>query len=228
MIDVNRRRNLGFFFDQSVARLPDKVAIIDLFGGRERTSSYRQLDARMDAVARMLARLGVRPGERVAMLIGNRTEFVEVFFGAMRAGAIPLPLNTRLAGDTLTQIITAAACVAAIVDPGSNRDAVAIAERAPVRHRLLLDEEREGFLGFEAEIAKPAPAVEPPPIADDTQAFQPYTSGSTGRPKGAIMTHRGMLWYVAYNQRYWPSAETDRGLIALPLFHKNALRGTVK
>src|SRR5262249_45100574 len=56
----------------------------------------------------------------------------------------------------------------------------------------------------------------------------PYTSGSTGRPKGAIMTHRGMLWYVAYNQRYWPSSENDRGLVALPLFHKNALRGTVK
>jgi long-chain acyl-CoA synthetase len=77
-------------------------------------------------------------------------------------------------------------------------------------------------------MAVPAPAVDPPPICDDTQAFQPYTSGSTGRPKGAIMTHRGMLWYVDYNHRYWPSAESSRGLVALPLFHKNALRGTVK
>jgi long-chain acyl-CoA synthetase len=70
--------------------------------------------------------------------------------------------------------------------------------------------------------------VPPPPIADNAQAFQPYTSGSTGRPKGAIMTHHGMLWYVGYNQRHWPSDENGRGLIALPLFHKNALRGTVK
>src|SRR5215470_3289523 len=224
----NRLRNLGFFFDATVARRPDKVAIIDLFGGGERTSTYRQLDARMDRVAAMLARLGVRPGERVAMLVGNRTEFIEFFFGAMRAGAIPLPLNTRLAGDTLAHIIAGAACVLGVVDPTSNRDAIAIAERAPLRHRLLLDQERDGFLSFEAEMAKPAAAVAPPPIADDTQAFQPYTSGSTGRPKGAIMTHRGMLWYVAYNQRYWPSAESDRGLVALPLFHKNALRGTVK
>src|SRR5215813_8625244 len=106
MSSENRRRNLGFFFDDAVARLPDKVAIIDLFGGRERTATYRQLDQRMDAVARMLARLAVRPGERIAMLIGNRTEFIEVFFGAMRAGAIPLPLNTRLAGPTLERIIT--------------------------------------------------------------------------------------------------------------------------
>ena len=56
--NANRRRNLGFFFDDTVRRLPDKVAIIDLFGGRERTSTYRQLDQRMDGVARMLAALG--------------------------------------------------------------------------------------------------------------------------------------------------------------------------
>lgn len=42
------------------------------------------------------------------------------------------------------------------------------------------------------------------------------------------MTHAGMLWYVGYNQRYWPTNPDDRGLIALPLFHKNAMRGTVK
>ena len=224
----NRQRNLGFFFDPTVRRVPDKVAIIDLFGGRERPSTYRQLDRRMDGVAGMLARLGVRPGERVAMLVGNRTEFVEFFFGAMRAGAIPLPLNTRLAGDTLANIIADAACVLAVVDPSSNRDALAIARRSPLRQRLLLDQEETAFSPSRRRWAKPAASVEPPPIADDTQAFQPYTSGSTGRPKGAIMTHRGMLWYVAYNQRYWPAAESDRGLVALPLFHKNALRGTVK
>jgi long-chain acyl-CoA synthetase len=228
MIMDNRRRNLGFFFDHSVQRVPDKVAIIDLFGGSERHSTYRQLDERMDRVAAMLGRLGVRPGDRVAMIVGNRTEFVEFFFGAMRAGAIPLPLNTRLAGDTLAHIIEDAACVLAVVDPTSNRDAVSLAQRLPLRHRLLLDQEHDGFQFYEAEMGKPAAPVEPPLIADDAQAFQPYTSGSTGRPKGAIMTHHGMLWYVAYNQRYWPSAESDRGLVALPLFHKNALRGTVK
>jgi long-chain acyl-CoA synthetase len=102
--DENRLRNLGFFFDQTVRRLPQKVAIIDLFGGKERHSTYRQLDERMNYVARMLARLGIRPGERVAMLIGNRVEFIEFFFGAMRAGVIPLLLNTRLAAGTLEQL----------------------------------------------------------------------------------------------------------------------------
>ncbi len=225
---VNRRRNLGFFFDDAVARFPDKVCIIDLFGGRERTVTYRELDARMDRVASMIARLGVVPGERVGMLVGNRIEFIEFFFGAMRAGAIPVPLNTRLAPDTLTYIFTSAQCTLALVDPGCNRDAVAITASVPLRHRLLLDKDHPGFLSYETEMAVPAAPVPPPPIADNAQAFQPYTSGSTGRPKGAIMTHHGMLWYVAHNQRYWPASPDDRGLIALPLFHKNALRGTVK
>jgi long-chain acyl-CoA synthetase len=228
MSSEDRRRNLGYFFDDALKRVPDKVAIIDLFGGQERWVTYAELDARMDRVARMLARLGVEPGQRVAMLVGNRSEFVEFFFGAMRAGAIPLPLNTRLAAETIEEIIRSARCVLAVFDPSSHRDAVSIALRIALPRTLLLDELREGLLSFEDEIAKPAPAVTPPRIAEDSQAFQPYTSGSTGRPKGAIMTHRGMLWYVAYNQRYWPSCESDRGLVALPLFHKNALRGTVK
>src|SRR5436190_7961203 len=152
----HRRRNLGFFFDESIKRLPDKIAIVDLFGGLERCSTYRQLDRRMDCVASMLARLGVRRGERVAMLVGNRTEFIEFFFGSMRAGAIPLPLNIRLAGDTLARIIVDAGCALAIVDPASNRDALALTRRLPLRHRLLLDGDEAGFLAFEAEMAKPA------------------------------------------------------------------------
>src|SRR5260221_14294727 len=228
MDNANRLRNLGFFFDASVGRVPDKVAIIDLFGGNERRVTYRQLDERMNAVASMLARLGVSPGERVALLMGNRTEFIEFFFGSMRVGAIPLPLNRRLAADTLERISAEAACTLAAVDPSSHRSALAIARRSRLRQRLVLDQREEDFLSFEEEMAKPAAPVDPPAIADGAQAFQPYTSGSTGRPKGAIMTHEGMLWYVAYNQRYWPCAESDRGLVALPLFHKNALRGTVK
>ena len=226
--NVNRRRNLGYFFDDSVTRVPEKVCIIDLFGGRERQITYRALDERMNRVASALAQLGVKPGERVAMLVGNRVEFIEFFFGSMRAGAIPVLFNTRLAADTLGYIFEDAGCAVALIDPECNREAMEIAARIRLRHRLLLDRTHTGFLSYEEELSRPVAAPPPPLIADDAQAFQPYTSGSTGRPKGAIMTHRGMLWYVAHNQRYWPSSEDDRGLIALPLFHKNALRGTVK
>src|SRR5262245_296909 len=136
--DPNRARNLGFFFDASVRAVPDKVAIIDLFGGRERQVTYRALDVRMDRVAAMLAGLGARAGERIGVLVGNRVEFLEVFFGAMRMGAIPVILNTRLAPDTLMAIFAEAGCRIAVIDPGCSRHAVAIAEKLPLEHRIAL------------------------------------------------------------------------------------------
>ena len=225
---AKRARNLGYFFAGSVRRVPDRIAIIDLSGGRERTSTYRALDDRMGRVARLLRGRGIAPGQRVGMLVGNRTEFLEIFFGAMRAGAIPVPFNNRLGHETLKFIFEDSGSVAAFVDPSANPRAVEIAEGAGLRERFLLDETRAGWQSYEDELARDWPDFPAPDIDERTQAFQPYTSGSTGRPKGAIMTHSGMLWYVRYNQRYWPSSESDRGLIALPLFHKNAMRGQVK
>src|SRR5262249_53740222 len=115
--DPNRARNLGFFFDASVRATSDKVAVIDLFGGRERQITYRALDQPMDRVAAVLAGRGARAGERIGVLVGNRVEFLEVFFGAMRIGAIPVILNTRLAADTLTAIFADAGCRIAVIDP---------------------------------------------------------------------------------------------------------------
>lgn len=227
-VDVNRRRNLGYFFDETVRRVPDKVCIVDLFFGDERTVTYRQLDERMNRVAAILSRLGVNPGERVGMLVGNRIEFLEFFFGSMRMGAIPVPINTHLNADTLKYILNDAHCVTVLIDPGSNLSALDIAREAPLPFRLLLDQKHNEFLSYEAELFNSVTQATNPPLDDDAQALQLYTSGSTGRPKGVITTHRGMLWYIGHNQRYWPVSENDRGLVALPLFHKAALRGTVK
>jgi long-chain acyl-CoA synthetase len=216
---VSRKTNLGYFFSSAVERFPGKVAVIDLHGGRERKTSYAQLDERADRVAGLVRARGVRLGERVGMIVGNRVEFLEIFFGAMRAGAIPVAINTRLARDTLRFILEDAECRAVFVEPEAHPDAVAVCASVPQRISL------QNF----AEERDHSPRLkEPPELPPDAQAFQPYTSGSTGVPKGAIMTHAGMLWYVAYNQRYWPTTPEDRGLIALPLFHKNAMRGTVK
>jgi long-chain acyl-CoA synthetase len=217
---VSRRTNLGYFFAASVERYPQKVAIIDLYGGIERNITYAQLDERADRIAGLLQQRGVKPGERVGMIVGNRVEFLEIFFGAMRAGAIPVAINTRLARDTLKFILEDAECVAAFVEPEAHPDAMAVSATVP--NRVAVD-------SFYQTLRDESPRLkEPPDLPENAQAFQPYTSGSTGVPKGAIMTHAGMLWYVQYNQRYWPTRPEDRGLIALPLFHKNAMRGTVK
>jgi long-chain acyl-CoA synthetase len=216
---MSRSANLGYFFSDSVARFPEKVAIIDLYGGVERQITYAQLDERADRAAGLAQRLGVKPGERVGMIVGNRVEFLEIFFGVMRAGAIPVAINTRLARDTLKFILEDAECRAVFVEPEAHPDAMTVSASVP--RRISLEHYAE-------ERDRSPRLKEPPELPPNAQAFQPYTSGSTGLPKGAIMTHAGMLWYVAYNQRYWPTKPEQRGLIALPLFHKNAMRGTVK
>ena len=66
------------------------------------------------------------------------------------------------------------------------------------------------------------------PMAFDDIAFQPYTSGSTGTPKGIALTHGGMIWGIEHSQRYWPLSPSDRVIVAAPMFHKNAMRGSVK
>lgn len=226
---ANRAANLGYFFDASVARTPDKTAIYDLYGGTERQVTYAMLDERADRVAGLLHGLGIRAGQRVGMVVGNRSEFLEIFFGTMRTGAIPVPINTRLARDTLKFILEDAECAAVFVEPAAHPSAVEVAQAAGIAHRISTEpvtapgwltyaQARDGSVRFDA----------PPRLVADAQAFQPYTSGSTGLPKGAMMTHAGMLWYVDYNQRYWPTSSGARGMIALPLFHKNAMRGTVK
>ena len=169
----NRARNLGFFFDAAVRAMPDKVAVIDLFGGRERQVTYRALDARMDRVAAMLAGLGAQAGERIGVLVGNRVEFLEVFFGAMRLGAIPVILNTRLAADALGAIFADAGCRIAVIDPDCNRHAVAIAERLPLVHRIAL-----------------APTTRRPPVSSPTRTRSRPPARPSHRRRSATTRRR--------------------------------------
>jgi acyl-CoA synthetase (AMP-forming)/AMP-acid ligase II len=67
-----------------------------------------------------------------------------------------------------------------------------------------------------------------PALSPDGIAFQSYTAGSTGQPKGVRLTHRGMVWSIRSTQEHWPIDPVEVGLLAVPLFHKNAMRGTIK
>ncbi len=219
--------NLAYWLAPWAAREPDRIALIDLAAG-ERALTYGELDRRLDRVAGLLLQAGIAPGERVLVAIGNRAEFIEAMFGAMRAGAVPVPLNTRLGATQLAHCIADAEPSGVILEPATAPALVGLLEERPLRLRLALGEPPSGFEPFEPALAAARPLGEPVVLTEGAICFLAYTSGSTGRPKGVPLTHAGQIWWLDRLLRYWPQPADARSLVAMPLYHKNAMAGAVK
>lgn len=204
--------NLGLLFAGHAQS--DRPAIFDLYDpGRPRAVSFRELDAACNACARGIFRAGLKPGDRAAILSLNRAEFVIALLGAMRAGVVPVPVNIKLAAETIAYILADAGAKLVFAERELKQ---LVPTGVPV-----IELESAGNAGFE-QFLDPGPfeAFEPAP---DSIAIQPYTSGSTGRPKGVLLTHYGQNWsrrILAYTRG---TTEDVVILVAAPLYHKNAL-----
>src|SRR6266581_2551235 len=174
------RENLGYFFSETAASLPDRVALIDLWSGEERRLTYCNLDERANHVAGLLQSRGLQPGDRLALLVGNRSEYIEIFFGAMRAGVVPVPLNVKQARPILEFMVDDAGCVAAVVDPDAVGDGLEIMDGLGLGLKITLGAAAAGWIGYEEALVQ-APSEYTPAISLDGIAFQPFTAGSTGR-----------------------------------------------
>ncbi len=224
-----RDKNLGYFNRAAAIAYPDKTAIIDLSRMPDHLITHGELNHRMETVATILTTLGMKPGDRLLLAMGNRSEFIEVFFGAMRAGIIPIPLNIKLGADTIEFIIKDAGCSGAIVEPDCHPQIVDIVEQQALNTLIAVHPTPPGWCDYDKAIANAdEKAFTPIAVETDQIAFLPYTSGSTGRSKGVLLTHEGMLWGIRTAQQYWPCKPTDRTLVAGPLFHKNAMRVSIK
>src|SRR5438094_6097473 len=112
--------NLGLLF-AGIAK-PSRTAITDLRSTEQpRPVSFRELDAACDACARGLVRAGLGPGDRIGILSLNRVEFVAVLLGAMRAGVVPVPINVKLSGDTVSYILSDSGARLVFAEPESKR-----------------------------------------------------------------------------------------------------------
>jgi len=230
MLPDHKRFNLGYISARAAEAVPDNIAVIDLQDGRENQITYRQLERRLNRFAAALLRLGVPVGERVALLLGNRIEFIEAMYGSMRAGCVPVMVNTKLGQDGMEQSIREAGATVAIVDRECNASAMQAALNAGCTYRLLLDEAGktdEGWLNYTETMAAITDAAadhfEPPRLASDSVSELCFTSGSSGRPKAVMNTHRNILMKLHV---YAPLTQsivggTLRTLVSLPIFHAN-------
>ncbi len=221
--------NLGYFNYDAALQYGERPALIDLSGSNPREINHAELNQRMDRVASGLCTMGLKTGDRLLLAMSNRYEFVEAFFGAMRAGVVPIPLNTKLGAETISFIIDDCRCNAAIIEPSCNPQLENIIDKKELSVRIALPSPHSGWTDYDNWIStNNVTAFQSPEIPADQVAFLPYTSGSTGRPKGVLLTHSGMLWAIRLSQEFWPCTPEDRTLVAGPLYHKNAMRVSIK
>jgi acyl-CoA synthetase (AMP-forming)/AMP-acid ligase II len=220
--------NLGIFFDEATKVRPDSIAIIDLSEAAPRTYSYAELEHEVRRAALALCAAGLHNRERLIVSIPNGVRFLTVFLGALRIGVIPVPVNFRLGADSLASIVRDTRSRAIVGSPQHTATCCDIAEWLGMEIRLATDTPRAGWRDYVALAAAQPNERMVMSMAFDDIAFQPYTSGSTGAPKGIALTHGGMIWGIEHSQKYWPLSPQDRVIVAAPMFHKNAMRGSVK
>ena len=182
------------------ARCPNREALVLAPGGLR--LSYAQFDAELTRIQHAMLALGIRKGERVAMLSGPRPEFMLVFLAVCGIGAVWMGLNPRYSRSELEYVVRDAAPVAIFSfcglgtrDAGS--DLQALAALPGVRHLVTLDHPLPGALSWEHFMAVPADDVRLDAaravVAARDPALLVYTSGTTGRPKGALLSHFGLV-----------------------------------
>lgn len=187
------------YFDAAVAKVPDRVAIVDC---REdaalRQVTYGELDAASRRMAANLARLGVRRGDVVSFQLPNWWEFVAIHLGCLRCGAASNPLMPIFRQRELSFMLAYAQSRVVVVPRqfrGFDHAALihALKPQLPhLEHLVVVGE--DGAEGFENTLLAPcdAPLVEPPLSADDVVQVL-YTSGTTGTPKGVMHSSNTLL-----------------------------------
>jgi acyl-CoA synthetase (AMP-forming)/AMP-acid ligase II len=187
---------------------PDHPAVV--YGETMRT--HAQLHDRAARLASVLAERGVQAGDRVALLLHNRIEFVEALLACHRRGAVAVPINFRLASDEIEYILADSDASALIHDSDD-------APRAEVG--LVL----EVGPAYEDAVASASPRRDTPELFEDDVALMCYTSGTTGRPKGALLTHRSLVASTLSWIHEMRAGQDDVWLSGQPLFHIGGING---
>jgi fatty-acyl-CoA synthase len=188
-----------------------------------RRLDYAALEQRIARAAGLLAAAGVGRGERVALVLGNRSATLELVFACARLGAIAAPLNTRLAPPEIAQLLADARPRAflyeAALAAGAERALASSAQRCALAIPVGGDPD-----AYEAALASATPVREIAEVTPEEAMILMYTSGTTGVPKGALLPHRKTLFNSLNAQLFFELTRRDRVLVAVPLFHSFGLK----
>jgi 4-hydroxybenzoate-CoA ligase len=181
------------FIDANVARgRGRKIAFTD----SERSITYGELQARSCRFARALRTLGLRPENRLALLLYDGVDFPVAFWGAIRAGVVVLPLNTLLNAEQYAYILDDSRATAIVIAAPLAKMILPVLARMPSPAIVIIAGASDGGRdahGFDDIIARESAEPFTAPTVSDEVAFWVYTSGSTGEPKGVKHVHTSLM-----------------------------------
>ncbi len=213
----SRRNHWNNHIRRHAAMTPDRPAL--KFG--DTVTTWRDLEARSRAFAAALSRRGVAFGDRVLVLLLNRSEYVETVLGANLIGAIPVPVNVRMSPAEIAFLVTDSGARVVVTETmlAPLADAVSAATGA-IEHTIVVGgSDGDAHLDFESLVAEDSSDLPEIDIPEETVALIMYTSGTTGKPKGAMLTHQNMQAQAVTCLQALQTRSDDIGSCVAPLFH---------
>jgi benzoate-CoA ligase family protein len=194
----------------------DRVALITGNG----SITYNELDAQVNGAGNTLRSMGIAPEQRVVLLMHDGPAFYAAFLGAIKIGAVPIPINTMLRQGDYQFILNDSRAVAAIVSEPLIGEILPIVHLLPwLKHLIVSGGVLADLPSFEGLIEGASPTLDAADTHKDDPAFWLYSSGSTGTPKGAIHLHHDIVHTIeGYARGVLQMTEDDRCLSAAKLF----------
>ena len=208
---------IGEILEKSARNYPDKEALIQE-GCR---LTYRQLNERVNRLANRLFDLGVKKGDRIAILSKNSVRYMELYFAIARVGGITVPINWRLKKDELVYILKdSIPRVLFFSKEYASMVKGLKGELKTISHYILIDSNADWTLSFEDMVKEGRPETPDMNLAVDDIAIQFYTGGTTARPKGVLWSHRTVHYHCLHACLGWEFSPDMVMLVLLPVFHQ--------
>jgi long-chain acyl-CoA synthetase len=203
--------NIATNLDRAAFHFPDHCAIIEA----ERSISFSEFSRDANQMASALVRVGVRPGDHVALCAPSSYAWLVVYFGAIKAGAVAVTFSHLLMKDELTRTLTDCEPKVLFTTDEKWEDVEGFGER-PYPELVVCD---HGDISYARLAEKGTPEFKTIDRQRQDTAAILYTGGTTGIPKGAMLTHENLQTSIFNVAHYERSTQNDRALCCLPLDH---------
>jgi fatty-acyl-CoA synthase len=213
--------NIGQILTLAANKFPNRTAIVC----EDKRFTYREFNRRVNQFANVLLRLGLRKGDKVAILLFNSHPYVEAYFATAKAGGVFTPINFRLAAEEVFYILDHSDARFFMYGQEFASLVQSIRPRlAKVEFFMAIGPDPlQTAFDYETQLNE-SPAAEPDlPVAEENDCQLMYTSGTTGKPKGAIITHGNLLWNLVNTILGREEKEGEVSLVIGPLYHTAAL-----